>query len=539
MTTYDDAIVAEPETSGADGTHKLDKRVRSGALWSAASTLLLKLAAIAITAVVVRIVTPHDFGVFAVALTIFAVVSSFSELGVLSVMTRGDLDADEIGPTVTTVAWVSSAVIASSMYLAAPWLAPALGSAEATDAIRVLSPTVLVIGLLSPAGAMLAREFRQDQIFYANVVSFVPANLLLILLAQRGDGAMAFAWSRLVGVAIAGLYTLWVVDKRYWAGWNRSAARLVLGIGLPLAGANLIGYALLNADYVLVGRRLGAANLGVYLLAFNVANWATSLLATMINSVAVPAFSRLLHDPPRMTRALVRANKLLAVIAWPICGITWVSAQALVLTLYGGQWSASATVLALLAPYGALFVHSLLFANVINGGPGQARILLLIQLLWIAVLVPAMLFGLDRWGVRGVAAAHIVVVIAVVFPAYLFALRKLYGVRAVALARPLLPVLAGALVATAAYVAVAASMPTVQLELFGGAAAALIVYVFAMGPEIGEIVAARGGEARGPVGAVLKIAAAPRSRLSGYEARHVAPPQHRSLRRPRAAPERI
>ena len=65
---------------------------------------------------------------------------------------------------------------------------------------------------------------------------------------------------------------------RYKPGFSRAQARFVLAFGLPLAGANLLNFILLNADYAFVGRLLGPSRLGIYMLAFNAASWSTSLL---------------------------------------------------------------------------------------------------------------------------------------------------------------------------------------------------------------------------------------------------------------------
>src|SRR5215472_4052144 len=93
----------------------LSARVRRGALWSALSTLVLRLVTIAITAVVAHILTPRDFGVFTVALTAYLIVSSLGELGIASCLVRADLDLDAMAPTMVTVSLTTSALFAGAM----------------------------------------------------------------------------------------------------------------------------------------------------------------------------------------------------------------------------------------------------------------------------------------------------------------------------------------------------------------------------------------------------------------------------------------
>ncbi len=75
-------------------------------------------------------------------------------------------------------------------------------------------------GMVAVPTAMLGREFRQDRIFLSNVVGFVPGNVVLLVLAFEGVGAMAFAWSRVVAVVFQGI----AVTLRRVQRWYRSRA---------------------------------------------------------------------------------------------------------------------------------------------------------------------------------------------------------------------------------------------------------------------------------------------------------------------------
>ena len=400
----------------------LARKVQKGALWSGANTVLMRLATIAITAVVVRIVSPEDFGVFAVAATVFTVVSSFGELGMSSCLARRDMDPKTIAPTVTLISLASGAALATLMAVTAAPLAIALGAPDADSAIRVLSLCILLGGLFTVPSSLLVRDFRQGRIFLANIIAFVPSNLLLVVLALHGNGAMAFAWSRLFGTAIVGI-TMLVSVKRYWPGLDRTQVLPVLRFGLPLAGANLLNYTLLNADYVFVGRQMGAALLGIYVLAYNVASWPTSVLAGTINSVAMPAFSRFQGDRAGLRDSLESSLRIVSFIAFPICAMTLALASQIVATLYGEQWNASAPILMILAVYGGIFIVTLLFANMLVG-IGRAGKLFLVQFFWILALIPTMWFGVHIAGLTGAALAHIAIILAVALPLYAWALNS-------------------------------------------------------------------------------------------------------------------
>ncbi len=481
------AALADPGAHPATDTSELGSRVRKGALWNGLGTLVLKLVSIGVTAVVARLASPAEFGTFAVALAVYTVVAGMSDFGVLSVLHRGDIDLDELAPTATTITVVSCGFFAAGLTVAAPALADAFSTPDAVAAIRVIALVVVLYGLFAVPIATLTRDFRQDQVFLANMIGFVPANALLIVLALAGEGALAFAWSRVLGQLVVGIAATVFATRRYRCRVARRPLRYLLAVGTPLAGANLVAFVLLNVDYLFVGHAFGPKQLGIYLLAFNVSTLTTALLSSMLNSVALPAFSRVRHDPVRLAGAVVRANKLVALLAWPLAAVLVATAHPLVDVVYGPRWGQAAAVIALLAPCGALLVHETLYSNLLVGGAGHTRALLAIQLLWLALLVPAMWFAVEHGGTTAVAGAHLLVVGGVLLPVYLRTTRRLCGIPAGPSLRAVAPIVLAAAVAGAAAAGVVAVAPGDLTRLVLGGVTGGVVYLLLTAPSLREM----------------------------------------------------
>lgn len=442
---------------------------------------LLRLANVLTTAVVAHILDPRDFGVYAVALTAFGIVSAIGEFGLGSCLLRADLDIDSLAPTLVTFAVTTNTVQAGAMAVFARPIAAALGSAAAADPIRVLAIAMLVAGISAVPASQLVRDFRQKTIFLANVIGFVPATALLIVLALSGGGAMSFAWSMVAGSAVSAAVMIVSVRRNYPPGFSRSALSVLLKFGLPMGGANIVNYVLLNTDYALVGHLVGAVALGAYVLAFNVASWPSSLLGFMINNVSMPAFSRVRDDPARLKDATGKALRALALAVMPMSALTMALARPLVLTMYGAKWASSVHALSILTAYGAISIICVLFANML-AGLGRARFILLVQLLWLAALVPAIALGVHRNGIVGAAAAHIVVIAPIVLPVYVFGLRKIASVAT--LAKAVLPAFLAAVAAGLAAAGMASLVTSPEEKLAVGLAAGGLVYAALVTPQV-------------------------------------------------------
>lgn len=450
-------------------------QIARGALWSGVNTLTTKLATIVVTIFVLRIVSPRDFGTFAVALVVYTVVSSSSELGLSACIVRRDLDPQKIAPAVVALSMGSSILLSSAMFLAAGPLAAAMGAPEASDAIRVLSLSILFSCMTTVPTAMLTREFRQGRIFTATAIAFIPSNALLVLLALSGDGAVAFAWSRVAGQVIAGGVVIASVRPWFWPRWNREAVQRALAFGLPLAGANLLNYTLLNADYAFIGGLLGPVLLGIYTLGFNIASWSTSILGAAINGVAMPAFSDVKGDPDAVREKASQWLAVAALVAFPLSALTAVLAPDIVHVLYGENWSAAAPVLSVLALYGGVFVVSLVASNLLVG-TGHAGWVFFVQAVWLGFLVPAVVLGVSAFGLLGAAYAHVAVILVVVVPVYAYALRQVMASPWRAAAASLALPAAAALAAGAAAALTALVVPGGLPRLLGAGLAGSVVF---------------------------------------------------------------
>jgi lipopolysaccharide exporter len=469
----------DPGPAGSDSS-ALSTSVRKGALWLVASNLSLKLANLVLIAIVAHILSPHAFGVYAVAMTVYIIVWSLGELGVSSCLIRADLDIDSLAPTVTTIVVSSCAIFAGAMVAFARPIAIALGSADAAGPIRVMAIAVVLLGIFAVPSAQIIRDFRQDKIFLANAIGFVPATAVLIILAKSGGGALAFAWFTVVNQLFLGCALLVMAPRHYRPGLARSALSVVGNFGIPLAVGNFVSYILLNVDYAFVGHFLGAVELGLYMLAYTVASWPYGLLGSVLNLVGMPAFSRVKHDPDLLRNAMATAVRAVTLIVWPMCAMMIALAHPLIVTLYGAKWSASANVLVLLSVYAAVSMVCLLFINIIIAF-GHTKTLLVLQLIWLGTLIPAMALGVHKDGIIGAAYAHVSVIIPIVLPSYLLVLRRVTGVSLAALGKAALPALLASAAAALAAHRAAAQFSSPLAQLAGGLAVGGVIYVIIAG----------------------------------------------------------
>lgn len=395
--------------------------VRSGLRWSFGSNILSRVTTLVTGIILARLLAPQDFGEFTVALVAIAILVNINDLGVEQALVRWPGDIARVARTATTVIFTFSAVLCLLCLAAAGVFASALGAPQATPIVQLLALGLLFNGAFAVPSAILTREFRQDKRTVADLTGFLVGTVLTVVLAVMGYGVWALAWGRFVGNATVSIMHWRLAPARYRPGWDAQIARELVRTSLPLGGAAVVAVLLLNVDYMLVGRLLGAEVLGYYTLAFNLASWPVAFFAVAVARVSVPAFARMQDDRPRLQAAYSRSSQTLLTLALPPCLLLALFADPLVHFVYGDKWAPAVAVLRFLAALGLLRVLYQFWADVLVA-VGEGRRVLVTQLCWIASLAPALYLSI-HWSLAGVGVAQVLVAVAVVGPIYAANLR--------------------------------------------------------------------------------------------------------------------
>jgi PST family polysaccharide transporter len=421
-------------------------QVRRGLAWSGLSSLVMRGGNLLLGIALARLLAPEDFGVFAVALTVQTVLVTLADLGLGADLVRAERP-DERAPTVASLSLLSGALLTALMIGTAAPLATAMGAADAAPVVVVLSFTLLLSGAAVVPGAYLARNFEQQKLFVSEGVNFALSTGVALVLVLAGAGPMALAVSRLVGQVAGTALQFVLAGMRPRWGFDRTVARSALRFGVPLAAANMLSWALLNIDNVVVSRTSGVVALGFYVLAFNVSSWPMTAIGQAIRPVTLAAFAREQHRDPGPS--LARATALSAAAAAPVGALLAVLALPVVTLLYGERWAPSAAALAGLAMFGGLRIVLDVLATFLIAR-GAVNGVLWIQVCWTVALVPAIVLGVRWGGLAGAGWAHLAVGALLILPIYLVALHRAgapVGAVVGNLWQPVLAVLPAALVA--------------------------------------------------------------------------------------------
>ena len=471
-----EATVSSPEAATPLG-HAMGK----GMAWSLLNNFVGRLGNFLAGIVVIRFLSESEFGTYAVGLVVLSVLLSMNELGVsVAVIQRRGSVAD-IAPTVMTLSILSSIALGAVAFFAAPAISSALGTPQATGLIRLMVVSVIIDGISSVPNALITRALLQRRRLLIDSVAFFVGTPVTIVLAVQGYGAWSLGWGAIIGNLVTGVLGFALAPERYWPGWRRSVVRELLGFGLPLAGASLVLFLLLNVDYVVVGHLLGPTQLGLYLLAFNLCSWPITVVASAIRRITLAAFSRMREvqaDEGREGFAMVVGLSMAAVL--PATAFLSVYAEPVIAFLYGERWLPAADALRYLVVFSVGRVAVELVYDYLAAS-ARTRSTIWLHVVWLVALVPVLVVGARIGGIAGVALGHAVVVLVVLGPTLYVLLRTVRMPMRPIARHTALPLVGTVLMVGTAPLVMLTGWPPLGMIALGGVAA-LVVYGLCVWP---------------------------------------------------------
>jgi O-antigen/teichoic acid export membrane protein len=371
--------------------------------WIASARLVGQLLSWAGTVVVVRLLTPDDYGLIAIGGFFILYLLLLSEGGLSSAPVRQPQLSERMLREAQTIILAINIGCCAILILAAPAIAHYFDEPRLRQVLPVLAFQFLLVAAGVIPNALLARQMRFKEIATINVVQTAVVMATTLALALAGAGVWSLVVSNLVGFALKSALMIQRCGVFH---------RPVLGIREAGVFGGFSGYVLLdrtlwhvfaNIDALIVNKTLGTTATGYYSVAQNLATIPLSKIAGVFGEVSLPAFSSIQDDQTRVRKSLVLASRNMALLAFPIgAGLASV-ADPLIVTLLGDNWASVSTAFQFLA-VAIPFRLMGLFESPVLLAMGRPRALLLNRAVSLTILVAALLIG-SRWGLAGVAAA--------------------------------------------------------------------------------------------------------------------------------------
>lgn len=308
-----------------------------GALWMVGLRFIERAIGFVSTLVLARLLVPADFGLVAMAMTVFAFVEIAGYFGFDLALLR-DKDAPREAFDSAWTLYVIHGVVAFLVLLGLAWpSAHFYGDERLMPVMAVLGVIALVQGFDNIGTVYFRKEFRFGTEFrmmlYRKLVAFVVTVSLAVWWRNHWALIGGMVAQRVTGTVLS--YTMHPFRPRF----DLSHARALFRFSGWIVVARLMEYSKDRGPDLLIGRWLDSAALGLHRLSVELATLATSELTVPILRAVFPGYAAVAHDRQALAKSFLRVQGSIVLVSLPV-GLCFVLMPDLVVrALLGTKWS--------------------------------------------------------------------------------------------------------------------------------------------------------------------------------------------------------
>lgn len=400
----------------------LKKRSIRGGAVTLSTQAVLFVVQIVSTMVLARLLTPEDYGMIAMVVSITGFASVFSDLG----LSTATIQQSSINQSqVSNLFWINAAIgLAVTVIVAgiSPIVAWFYKTPQLLWITVALSFNFFLTGLTVQHKAVLNRQMRFLTIAKVKIVSTVLGIGVAIVMASHGFRYWALVLNTLA--ASASTVVGYCIVLRWWPGLPKrnSGIRKMLRFGSNVAAVNIINYFSRNSDNMIIGHYCGSLALGLYSKAYQLLMLPLVNLRTPLNTVALPSLSRLQYEKDKYRNYYMKFVSILALLTMPIVVFIFVCSDNIVRIVLGPQWYGASDIFKILA-FAAFIQPVLSTRGVVLLSSGQGGRHLIFGSVNAFCTIAAYFAGLP-WGVNGVAIAYVITNYILLYPSLLYVYKE-------------------------------------------------------------------------------------------------------------------
>lgn len=407
----------------------LQRQVVSGVRWTALENAVNVILSIASISILAKFLEPHDFGLMALAVVVLGFSQAFVDLGFSNaIIHKQALTHVQL----STLYWLNVLsgvvvfliIIALSSVISGFYNEPGL-----VEVLSLAAVNFLILPFGQQFSALLRKDMCFQQVSKIGIVGRFSSFLVSAALAYYGAGVYALVISSLIGSALNTFLLVAAGLKIHRPGMRVqfSEVRDVFTFGAYQTAEKIVNYFNTNLDAILVGRVLGAGDLGLYSVAKQLTMRPSQFINPIVTRVSLPVMAKIQDDLPRLKSVYLRSINYLCSVNFPIYMMIIFFAKDITLLLLGERWLAVTAAIQLLSVYCAIRstgnpVGGLLLAK------GRAKL----AFWWnvgILLVIPIVILIGSQWGIYGVSVSLVLMASALICPNWFFLVRPVCGAR--------------------------------------------------------------------------------------------------------------
>lgn len=330
------------------------KSAIAGVTWMSAFRIFSRLISFLKLAVIARILSPSDFGIFGIATLILALFEILTEAGINVFLIQIKEDIKKYIDSAWVLSIVRGILLFVIILLASPFIASFFDTPQSLGILIFIAFVPLIRGFINPAEIIFQKDLKfKYEFLFRSSIFFIDA-LAAIILIIITKSVYSLVFGLLVGALFEVAISFIAIKPIPKFKIHKSYFGEIFHRGKWVTAYGVLNYFGENGDNIVVGKFLGTSSLGLYQMAYKISILPISEVSDVINRVVFPVYSRIGDDINRLRKAFLKTTSLILFFSFFIGIIIFLFPKEIILIILGSKWISAAPVLQVLSLYGVL-----------------------------------------------------------------------------------------------------------------------------------------------------------------------------------------
>ncbi len=379
------------------------ERVKAAVIWRSGGQIVAQLITWAATFIVIRLLQPADYGLFAMTQVVLMFLNLMNGYGFANALVQSEsVDRRQIAQVFGMLILLNGGLALAQIAMA-PLAAAYFRQPLVADLLMAQALLYLFTPFIAIPNALLSREIDFRGQAKVNLVAALLSAGAALVCATFGLGVWTLVIAPLVlfGVRAVGLTLAlpWLVPPSF----QFKGAGTMFRYGGAMVLVQFFWFLQSQSDVFIAGRSVSPHDLGIYTTALFLTQIVAAKFVPPLNEVAFAAYARIQTRPGGLGSSFLKAVRLIMLLTLPLHFGLAATAEPLILTVLGRQWIEAVPLVRILALAMPFMTLQILFGPATNA-LGRAGIALRVSLSGALIMTASFLIGI-QFGTQGLAYA--------------------------------------------------------------------------------------------------------------------------------------
>jgi O-antigen/teichoic acid export membrane protein len=378
----------------------LKRSVVIGAAWVSALRFTDRIIGIVSTILLARLLTPNDFGIIAIAMSLYALIELFSKFGFETVLIQKENPGREDYDT----AWSLNFIFGILSALLLLTITPKLASFYELPELLLIVPTISLLFILKGIKNIGVVDFQKnltfDKEFKLQIIPKLISFVVTIICAVYFRDYRALIIGNLTWMTVITIFSYHMHPYRPKFSVSKTAELFKFSKWLLIN--NVFHYVNVKSPELILGKILSPHAAAIYTLSSEIGSMATQEVIANLNRAIYPGYAKVAKHRDRLMDLYKSSMSWITTISLPLGVGVLVVDDYLISVLLGEQWVEAIDLVGLIAIASSLFSLTS-NSNVIYLALGRPKLTTFVAMIRSIIFISSLFIMIDMFGIVGAA----------------------------------------------------------------------------------------------------------------------------------------